>query len=85
MEPGLAIHEFLEYVVSGLIGESGDFSISREAREGKTCYRIQVAPEDAGRVVGKHGRTIIAIRSLVKASSEKHHFEADVEVMRDSI
>lgn len=85
MEPALAIQEFLEYMVPGLIGASAEFSISRDTREGTTCYRIQVAAEDAGRILGKHGKTITALRSLVSASAEKHRFAADVELVRDPV
>lgn len=85
MEPALAIQDFLEYVISGLVADDGELSISREKRGDDTLFRIQLAPDEAGRVIGKHGKTISAIRSLVHASAEKHRILADVEVVREAI
>ena len=83
MEPTLAIQEFLEYVVCGLIEHPEDSEIVHEESEGKHLYRIHLHPEDSGRVIGRSGRTILAIRSLVLASAEKHGLNADVEVARN--
>jgi hypothetical protein len=44
---------------------------------------IRLHPEDSGRIIGRSGKTIQAIRSLVLASAEKHHVRADVEVVRE--
>jgi len=82
MEPTLAIQEFLEYVVGGLIEHPEDAEIVHEEREGKHLYCIHLHPEDSGRVIGRNGKTIRAIRSLVLASAEKHGLNADVEVVR---
>lgn len=81
MEPSLAIHEFLEYVVNGLIQHPEEVQIEREERDGAHFFRIHLHPEDTGRVIGRNGKTISAIRSLVFASAQKHQLRADVEVV----
>lgn len=81
MEPVLAIHEFLDYVVGGLVEHPEAVEIDHEEREGGHCYRIFLHPEDSGRVIGRGGKTVGAIRSLVLASAQKHQIRAEVEVV----
>ena len=81
MEPTLAIQEFLEYVVGGLVEHPGEIEIEREDRAGVNHYRIRLHPDDSGRVIGKSGKTICAIRGLIQASAQKHEIWADVEVL----
>ncbi len=81
MEPTLAIQEFLEYVVGGLVEHPEEIEIDREERSGVNHYLIQLHPEDTGRVIGKSGKTICAIRSLIQASAQKYQIRADVEVI----
>ena len=84
MEPALAIHEFLEYLVSGLVEHAGDVTVERERRGDTHLFRITVHPLDHARLVGRGGRTIEAIQSLVNASAEKHGLHAEVEMARDT-
>ncbi len=83
MEPALAIQEFLDYVVRGLVTHPDEVAIEHGQRDGVHLYRIQLHAEDSGRVIGRSGKTICAIRSLVRASAEKHQIRADVEVALD--
>jgi len=81
MEPALAIQEFLEYVVGGLVEHPDEIEIEREDRSGVNYFLVQIHPDDTGRVIGKSGKTICAIRSLIQASAQKHGILADVEVV----
>jgi len=83
MEPALAIQEFLEYVVAGLVEHPEEASVEREERDGVHVYQIRLHPEDSGRIIGRSGKTIQSIRGLVIASAEKHRVRADVEVVRE--
>lgn len=80
MEPVLAVQEFLEYVVAGLIQHPEEATVMHEESGGEHLYRIRLHPEDTGRVIGRNGKTIQAIRSLALASAEKHGLRVDVEV-----
>ena len=80
MEPSLAIREFLDYVVVNLITRPEDAGVSHEERDGRHFFRIRLHPDDAGRVIGRNGKTIGAIRSLVLASAEKHGLRVNVDI-----
>ena len=84
MEAGLAIHEFLEYVVVQLIKHPDEASVLHEkSEEGEHLYRIRLHPDDAGRVIGKGGKTISAIRSLAIASAQLNGIRVEVELDED--
>ncbi|MEM9016177.1 MAG: KH domain-containing protein [Verrucomicrobiota bacterium] len=80
MEPELAIQEFLEYVIVQLIQHPEEAGVIHEREGERHLYRIRLHPDDAGRVIGKSGKTISAIRSLAIASAQKHHLRIDVEL-----
>lgn len=83
MEPELAIQEFLEYVVVQLITHPEDASVLHDKDGDRHLYRIRLHPDDAGRVIGKNGKTISSIRSLAIASAQKHGIRVDVELEED--
>ena len=62
---------FLEYVVKGLVEHVGDVTITPVERNGMTVYEVRVNPDDMGRIIGKQGVTINAIRSLLQAGSAR--------------
>ncbi len=61
---------FLEYVVRSLVDNPDDVQISEVPGEQETGYRISLHPADVGLVIGKGGRTISAIRSLINAANK---------------
>ncbi|HKL94626.1 MAG TPA: KH domain-containing protein [Clostridia bacterium] len=65
------MNEFVDYLVSQLVGEDGDFVI--EVREGasSTDIVVEVAKRDIGKVIGKQGRIAKAIRTLVKSATPR--------------
>ncbi len=80
MEAALAIQEYLEYVVVQLINHPEEASVLHDEEESRHLFRIRLHPEDAGRVIGRNGRTINAIRSLAIASAQKNDIRVDVEL-----
>lgn len=80
MDPVLAIREYLEYVVVRLITHPQKAGVSHEERDGRHFFRIHLHPDDAGRVIGRNGRTIGAVRSLALASAEKHGLRITVDL-----
>jgi len=80
MEAELAIQEFLEYVVVQLIKHPENASVIHEKDGERHLYRIRLHPDDAGRVIGRNGKTIGAIRSLAIASAQRHDIRVDVEL-----
>lgn len=80
MEAEIAIQEFLEYVVAQLIKHPEEAGVLHERKGNRHVYRIRLHPDDTGRVIGRGGKTISAIRSLVIAAAQKNQIKVDVEL-----
>lgn len=72
--------EFIEYLVSQIVKNPKDVSVLEINSNGITVYEIEVNQEDMGIVIGKKGRTINNIRSLVKAKAIKDGVRVQVEL-----
>jgi predicted RNA-binding protein YlqC (UPF0109 family) len=74
---------FVEYVVKGLVHHPEDVTVTPVEREGTTIYELRLNPEDVGKVIGRQGMTINAIRSLLLAGSAKQGVRCSLEIIED--
>lgn len=76
--------ELVEFIVRRLVTQPDEVQVSEQTDErGVTAVTIRVAPEDIGRVIGKRGATINAIRLVAKASAVKVNDRVDVDIVED--
>ena len=78
------MQEFLEYVVKGLVERPEAVTIEPSDRDGLTVYQLRLHPSDMGKVIGKQGNTINAIRALLQVGSAKQGIRSALEVVEDS-
>jgi predicted RNA-binding protein YlqC (UPF0109 family) len=74
---------FLEYVIKGLVQNPEAVSITPVERDGMTVYELRLHQQDVGKIIGRHGMTINAIRSLLLAGSAKKGLRCSVEIVED--
>jgi predicted RNA-binding protein YlqC (UPF0109 family) len=75
---------FLEDVVKGLVENPDAVTISPVERNGSTVYELRLDPKDVGRIIGRQGTTINAIRSLLQAGSAKKGLRCSLEIVEDN-
>ena len=81
MDAPEALKEYLMYVVASLIEHPQQASIAiGHNASGATTFRVQLAQDDVKRVIGKHGHTISAIRSLLNVAADKHGIKVTLKV-----
>jgi predicted RNA-binding protein YlqC (UPF0109 family) len=73
--------ELVEYLVKALVDKPEEVNITQTEGESVTVIEIRVAPDDAGKVIGKDGRIANAIRTVVKAAGAKNRKRVTVEIM----
>jgi predicted RNA-binding protein YlqC (UPF0109 family) len=74
---------FLEYVVKGLVQHPEAVTITPVERTGTTVYELRLESHDVGKVIGRQGQTINAIRSLLQAGSAKKGLRCSLEIVED--
>jgi predicted RNA-binding protein YlqC (UPF0109 family) len=65
------VAELLEWVVKRLVDEPAAVRVETEEREDAIIFRLQVAPDDVGKVIGRQGRMARALRSIVRAGGAR--------------
>jgi len=79
------MQEFLEYVVKGLVQHPEAVSITPVERAGMTIYELRLDQSDVGKIIGRQGMTINAIRSLLLAGSAKKGLRCSLEIVEDKL
>lgn len=74
------LENLLLVLARALVDEPERVEVSSIESDARVDLELRVAPDDMGRVIGRQGRTIRAIRSVVKAASVKLGKRVNVEV-----
>jgi hypothetical protein len=77
------VKDLVEYVVKALVDKPEQVQVSQTDGDSITIIGIKVAPEDTGKVIGKEGRIINAIRTVVKSAGAKLQKRVTVEVLAE--
>lgn len=64
-----ATEAFLRYVLSILVKHPEKMQLTKSENDKEIQFQLKVAHDDAGRIIGRNGRTISAIRSLMQVSA----------------
>jgi len=67
------MRETIEIVVKALVDDLDAVEVREIERDGTTRIEVRVAQPDMGKVIGRQGRTVRALRSLVHAAGLKQH------------
>ena len=74
---------FVEYLLVRLIDYPEELQVSEEENENGLLLQITVNQEDMGRVIGKGGKVIKAIRKLVQVKAAQEDLQVRVEIVEE--
>ena len=74
------LENLLLMLARSLVEEPERVEVSGTETDSRVALELWVAPEDMGKIIGRGGRTIRAIRTVVKAASVKLEKRVNVEV-----
>jgi len=63
--------EVIEYIAKSLVDNPEEVSLTELEGEQATVIELKVAKDDMGKIIGKQGRTAMAIRTILGAASTK--------------
>ena len=73
--------ELIEYVVKTLVDHPEEIRISEIEGERTIVFELRCHPEDVGKVIGKSGKTVGAIRTLLSTVAARQNRRAMLEVV----
>ena len=74
------MRDLLEFLTKSLVDEPDQVQIDEFDDDGVRVFEIQVAEEDIGKVIGKQGRTVNALRTIIRPVARKNDERATVEI-----
>ncbi len=77
----VSLKELVEYLAKSLVDSPDDVEVAEIAGEQTVVLELRVAKEDLGKVIGKQGRTVKAMRAILSAASSKLRKRADLEIL----
>ena len=63
--------ELLAWIARGLVDDPGAVTVERIDEGDVVVLRLQVAPDDVGKVIGRQGRVARALRTIVRAAGAR--------------
>ena len=73
----------IEYIARALVDQPEAVELKSSEAEGGILYELKVAPDDVGKVIGRDGRTVNALRTVVAAAALKKGEKARLEILDD--
>jgi predicted RNA-binding protein YlqC (UPF0109 family) len=67
----MSAEQFLRYVAESLVEYPDKLRIESEEEDGGRVYTLLLAQEDLGRIIGRHGKTAEALRTLLAAMGRR--------------
>jgi predicted RNA-binding protein YlqC (UPF0109 family) len=65
------VKELIELIAKSLVDDPDKVQVSQLEGEQSSIIELKVAPEDLGKVIGKQGRNVQAIRVILGAAGMK--------------
>jgi uncharacterized protein len=73
--------DVLLYSAKGIVDAPDDVRVDEEEGDGVLRLLLTVAPDDRGKVIGRGGRTIRAIRDVMRAAATRSGVNVQVEIV----
>lgn len=75
--------EFLAYIVKNLVDKPEEVKIKEVGGSQTIIFELSVDQADIGKIIGKEGRTIKAIRSLLMTVANRNNLRVNLEIIED--
>lgn len=73
--------DLIEYIARAIVNSPDDVEVTAETGDEGIMLKLQVADDDKGRVIGKQGRIVQAMRTLLRVKAAKQGIRATLEIL----
>ncbi len=75
------MRELIELIIKGIVDNPDKVEINEIVGEKSSIFEVRVDPSDIGKVIGRQGRNIKSIRTIVNAAAQKDDKRAVLEII----
>ena len=72
-EQNVDVRGLIELIAKSLVDKPGEVYVDEVPEDGEIVLELEVAEEENGKIIGRHGRTVKAMRTLVHAAGFRQH------------
>ncbi len=74
--------ELVEFVARSLVDNPDEVSVTQVGDDASSSViELRVAPEDLGKIIGRQGRTVRALRTLLSAASSRSSRRVTLDIV----
>ncbi len=73
--------ELLIYIARNLVDSPDDVKVTERVDGDRTVYELRVAPDDMGKVIGRHGKIAKEIRALMRSVAQRQGLHISVDIV----
>ena len=77
----MALKTLIEYIARSLVDNPDHVDVNEIEGEKTTILELKVDEEDLGKIIGRHGRTAKAMRTVINAAATKEQKRAVLEIL----
>jgi hypothetical protein len=75
------LKELIELIIKGIVDKPDKIEISQVVGEKTLIFEVKVDPDDIGKVIGRQGRNIKSIRTIINAAAQKDNKRVIIEII----
>lgn len=73
--------ELIELIIKGIVDNPDKIEINQVVGEKTLIFEVKVDPDDIGKVIGRQGRNIKSIRTIINAAAQKDNKRVIIEIV----
>lgn len=77
----MALKSLVEYIAKSLVDHPDHVDVNEIEGEKTTILELRVDEDDLGKIIGRHGRTAKAMRTVINAAATKEQKRAVLEIL----
>ena len=77
----MALRTLIEYIAKSLVDHPDHVDVKEIEGEKTTIIELRVDEDDLGKIIGRHGRTAKAMRTVINAAATKERKRAVLEIL----